>query len=387
MANDVDVLVVGGGIIGLTAALAMTQRDVTVAILDTGTLSPPNDTAGGRVYAINHASQELFETLGIWSLINASDTSPYQHMHVWDAATKAAIHFDARMITKNTLGHIMTESVLKKALLTALKANPKVHFFPSTKINSVNELPEKISITDAKTTWSGQLLLVADGGQSPLRQNLGVTTTSWPYHQHALVTTVTTEKPHNKTAYQVFNQQGPLAFLPLSDSHECSIVWSTTPAHAKQLLTLEKPLFEYALTQAFDQTLGQVSLIGQRYQFPLVMRHAKQYVGQRWLLMGDAAHTIHPLAGLGLNLGLADVAAWLACTAASPRTLFSKKALGAYQRQRKYAVWQLITLLGGLKTLFANPMPPITTIRGLGLTICDHLTPLKRLLIEHAVGL
>ena len=258
--------------------------------------------------------------------------------------------------------------------------------FPHCRVASVQSTPDAICVGDGVNTWQASLLIVADGAASATRQLLSVPITTWPYHQQAIVTTMHTEKPHQKTAYQVFNSDGPLAFLPLADPHQCSIVWSTTKARAQTLVNLPEDEFAQQITEAFAARLGHCQVVGARYQFPLHMRHAKRYSGPRWLLMGDAAHTIHPLAGLGLNVGLADLTAWLAHLGHDKRQAWSNKTLGAYQRQRKYQVWQMIALMEGLKTLFANPLPPVAAFRGLGLRSCNNLQPLKRWFIEQAAN-
>jgi 2-octaprenylphenol hydroxylase len=230
--------------------------------------------------------------------------------------------------------------------------------------------------------------MIADGANSPTRKKLDVPLTTWSYNQEALVATVSTEKPHQKTAYQVFNPDGPLAFLPLSNPNHCSIVWSTKPSRAQNLLKLNDDAFSSQLTQAFAERLGQVRLESARHQFPLQMRHVKHYVGKNWVLLGDAAHTIHPLAGLGLNVGLADISSWLhhLDSSKSKGHLTSMNLLRAYQRERKFVVWQTILLMEGFKHLFSNSHRPITTLRGIGLRFCNEVSPLKRLFIQHAAG-
>ena len=384
MTQAYDVIIVGGGIVGLTAALAMAERGFSVAVIDAGSLDGELK-ATERVYAINHASKVLFEQLGVWALIDESRISPYQHMHVWDSTTTKFIDFDSRVIASQELGVILEESAIKKALLQKIVAEQNITCFPGTRARRVLNDSEVVTVSCDDTIWKGRLLMIADGAKSPTRNLLNVPITSWPYHQHALVATVNTEKAHLQTAYQVFNPDGPLAFLPLVDNHQCSIVWSTTRARALTLLSLAEEEFNHELGKASAHKLGNVRLKSSRHQFPLIMRHTQRYVGKNWLLLGDAAHTIHPLAGLGLNVGLADVAAWLSCLAASNQQ-FTSKALGAYQRERKYAVWQIIALMSGLKTLFANPLPPIAALRGFGLELCNRITPLKRLLIEQAAG-
>lgn len=385
MTHTVDIIIAGGGIIGLSAAIAMRKRGFSVAIVDAGTLTADTSTTDARVYAINQASQRLLNNLGIWQNVDQSRVSPYTHMHVWDAANGAHIDFDARMIGTDKLGVIMEESIIKQAALQQA-TQLGVEFFPNSRINAVKSTVAGIDLQAESQTWQAKLLIVADGAASTTRQLLGVSITSWPYHQNAIVATIETENPHQQTAWQVFNPDGPLAFLPLIDQNQCSIVWSTSTTHAERLMTLADDEFENQLTKAFSNKLGTCKIIGKRHQFPLTMRHAKQYSGSNWLLMGDAAHTIHPLAGLGLNVGLADLTCWLVQLDTNKNHTWSNKILSAYQRQRKHAVWQTIALMGGLKTLFANPLLPVTILRGIGLSACNKLSPLKRLFIEHAAG-
>lgn len=379
------VIVVGGGVVGLSAALAMHQRGYSVVLLDAGSLHVEASTVSPRVYAINPASQRLFQQLGIWDGLDAARLSPYQHMYVWDMATQAHIDFDSRMIAASQLGTIVDEANIRHALLQAI-AKTDIALFPESAVVSVTEHPDAIEVCTNQRSWTAALLMIADGASSSTRELLRVPITQWSYHQHALVATVQTEKPHQQTAYQVFSPEGVLAFLPLPDKHQCSIVWSSRPKLTQHRVEYAEEEFNQLLTAAFENKLGQTKVISKRLSFPLQMRHVKQYAGSRWILMGDAAHTIHPLAGLGLNVGLADLIDWLTLLNDKKHGLCAKKTLGAYQRQRKYAVWQAIALMEGLKTLFLTPLTPIATLRGLGLNLCNRFTPLKRLFIEHAAG-
>jgi 2-polyprenylphenol 6-hydroxylase len=386
MNSNYDVLVVGGGIVGLTAALAMARRHYHVAVIDGGELTTNIDVPDARVFAINHASKTLFESLGVWDSIDTKRISPYTHMHVWDGVNSASIDFDARTILAPSLGAILEESVIKDALLHRIAQQSNISLYPKQQVEHVECTAEQVKLLSKDGHWVGQLLMIADGAKSPLRDLLGVELTSWPYNHHAIVATVRTEKPHQQTAYQIFNPDGPLAFLPLVDPHHCSIVWSTQPTRVEQLMSLSEEPFCQELSKAFAYRLGQAELISTRHQFPLQMRHVKQYVGHRWLLLGDAAHTIHPLAGLGLNLGLADIDQWLQLLDTHKRSIISKKLLGAYQRSRKHEVWQVILLMEGFKRFFSYTNPPLLTLRGIGLRFCNNFTPLKRLFIQHASG-
>ncbi|MBA3535278.1 MAG: UbiH/UbiF/VisC/COQ6 family ubiquinone biosynthesis hydroxylase [Tatlockia sp.] len=386
MSQQFDVAVIGGGIVGLAAALAMVLRGFSVALIDAGSMHVKVTKSDARVYAINQASQDLLQQLGVWQHIDSSRLSPYQYMYVWDAASGAHIEFDARTIAAGLLGTIIEESILKQALLHVLSLQTGLTLFANSKVKQVESTEENIRIFSDDCSWQAQLLMIADGGNSPCRQLLKVPLTSWSYHQEAIVALVNTEKAHQQIAYQVFNADGPLAFLPMVDEKLCSIVWSTNQNHAKELMALSDENFNKELTKAFAAKLGEATVQGKRFQFPLFMRHAQQYRGSRWLLLGDAAHTIHPLAGLGLNVGLADVAAWLTCLEKGSGQLTAKKVLSSYQRQRKHAVWQTIVMMDGLKTLFGNPLSPIVAMRGLGLRLCNNFTPIKRLFIEQAIG-
>lgn len=386
MTTTYDVLVIGGGIVGLASALAMSQRNASVALIDAGSLEVNTEQMDQRVYAINQTSMQLFQELGVWEHISKSRCSPYQHMHVWDAINGAAIDFDSRLVAADRLGAIIEESIIKEALLLKIRAQDKIDLFSRQKVDDLQTSENSVRVWSKEQSWQGQLLMVSDGANSPSRDLLKVPLTSWSYKQEAIVATVETEKSHQQTAWQVFHSNGPLAFLPLSHEKHCSIVWSTSPSEAKQLMAESDEVFNQALTKAFAEKLGAVKLLSQRHQFPLTMRHAKQYSGHRWLLLGDAAHTIHPLAGLGLNVGLSDLSSWLDKLEALKDPSKLQRALASYQRERKADVWKVILLMESLKHLFANPLPPVQLIRGLGLRWVNQMTPLKRMLIQQAMG-
>ncbi|MFY7697586.1 MAG: FAD-dependent oxidoreductase [Legionella sp.] len=383
MNDEYDVVVVGAGIVGLTAAVAMRQRGYSVAILDAGKIDVDTSQLDRRVYALNKASENLLLQLGVWSQLMLTRLSPYSHMHVWDSVSDACIDFDARIISTNKLGTIVEESVLKQALLQQAQ-QLDVKLLAHCSVTKIEEDTTFITVTSEAVVYQAKLLLIADGAHSTSRELLRIPMVTWPYHQQALVALVKTEKSHQQTAYQVFNSLGSLAFLPMADVNICSIVWSTSIAHATHLISQNSNQFNLELANAFAYKLGQCELLGELRQFTLSMRQAKQYVGRRWLLMGDAAHTIHPLAGLGLNLGLADIAGWLALHDQELFSKYSSTTLLAYQRQRKYQVWKIIALMDVLKALFTSTLSPVATIRGIGLTICDRSDVLKRFFIDQA---
>ncbi|MFZ4076613.1 MAG: FAD-dependent oxidoreductase [Legionellaceae bacterium] len=385
MHESFDVMVVGGGVVGLSAALAMLQRGFSVALFDAGDLEAQDQTQGGRVYALNQASQTLLQRLGVWSRLDERQVSSYQSMYVWDALSGAKLEFDARSMAASSLGVMLNEGVLKKALLVTADGVGLTRFSRCV-ITRVQPHEQGVSIFSDERAWHARLLIVADGPHSALRTLLHVPMTTWPYHQHAVVAQVQTTKPHQQTAYQVFEGKGALAFLPLVDPYQCSIVWSTSAPHASVLMKASDEQFSASLTQAFESRLGRVDVVGRRHEFPLHMRHTSSYVGPSWMLMGDAAHTLHPLAGLGLNVGLADVDAWCRLLDNRPGELNASRLLHAYQRERKYAVWQVIALMQGLKMLFTSPFSGVVATRGWGLNAVNRLTFLKKYLIAQAAG-
>lgn len=386
MNHKTDIIIVGGGIVGMAAALGMAQLGYQVALVDAGAMALDAPKMDQRVYAINHASKALLQQLNVWPLMDKSQYCEYRHMHVWDAATNTAIDFDATEIAQATLGTMIEEWVLKNALLQRVLQESAIQIYAHQAVETVESSTQTITVRSKDLQWQAALLMIADGARSPTRDALKVSLTSWPYQHHALVATVKTERPHQKTAWQVFHAEGPLAFLPLPDGHHCSIVWSNSPARTQELMDLSIEDFNTELAKAFSDTLGKVTLESHRTQFPLLMRHVNQYAGDHWLILGDAAHTIHPLAGLGLNLGLADVNSWLNIVKANPDKPFAKRRLSQYQRERKHEVWQVILMMEGLKRIFSFSTPTVSSLRGIGLKWVNQFTPLKRLLIQHATG-
>lgn len=376
-----DYLIIGGGPVGLAAAIAMRQRGFSVALVDKYPLHAQS-MSPGRAYAINQASQHLLTTLGVWARLPKEQLSPYEKMFVWDQC--AELSFNCRERGDSELGFFIEEHLLKQALyeeyglnaLPPLEAQSLIENETHVILNAHDENGEAHHI-------KANFVLITDGATSTLRQQLGVPMTQWPYHHHATVATVQTEKPHQKTAYQIFTNEGPLAFLPLANPHLCSIVWSTSPTYAELLHAHTEETFNQILSTTFEHKLGACKLISERRQFPLHMRHVQQYHGKRWVLMGDAAHTIHPLAGLGLNLGLADLRTWLKLT---QKSLPNIATLGAYQRQRKSETWLAIALMEMLKASFSVTTGPFPKLRGLGMNMLNKFGALKRLMMDYACG-
>jgi 2-octaprenylphenol hydroxylase len=388
-----DVLIIGGGIVGAATALALAQKTtLQIALIDAQALSCSwqAEQSDYRVSAISRASQNFFQGLQVWNKIQAKRISPYTKMHVWDAGGEGEIHFDCAEIDASVLGYIIEDSVIRSSLLEKLSDYNNVTLLSSLKLVSMHdeEGVTKVVIEDGRVLQA-QLVIGADGGNSWVRSQVGIELKSKDYQHTAIVTTARTTLPHQFTAWQRFLPAGPLAFLPLMDEHLCSIVWSLPPSQADELLALEPAAFSDALGAAFAHQLGEITTIGERYSFPLQMRHVKNYVQSRLALVGDAAHTIHPLAGQGVNLGLLDAACLVNIIVeaiSKERDFSSLSTLRRYERARKSDNAVMLTVVDALKCLFASEVAMIKSVRNKGLEIMNQMRFIKQYLINYAVG-
>ncbi|MDW7549693.1 FAD-dependent oxidoreductase [Pseudoalteromonas peptidolytica] len=386
--QQVQVCIVGGGCIGLTLALGLAQQNISVLVLDSGEKPAPlAQEYSARVSAISAASQALFERLGVWPDIKAQRAAAYTRMDVRDKDSFGKIAFDSESLDLPELGHIIENDAIRYALLTALEAEQSAKLMWNTKYQSLHQTGSDVLLTLATgEPVMAKLVVAADGARSAIRQQFNMPITYWDYDHHALVATIKTAAPHDATARQVFLPDGPLAFLPLDDPYTHSIVWSTAPDKAKQLQAMSGEAFNKALSAAIDMQCGVCELVGERHVFPLTMRYAKQWVQGRIVLMGDAAHTIHPLAGLGMNLGLKDAAYLITLLSASQEQFACTRILRQYERSRKADAQKHIVMMQGLKELFEGNHPLKKLVRGVGLSLVDNLGPIKHLFAKEAVG-
>ncbi|MDR3478068.1 MAG: UbiH/UbiF/VisC/COQ6 family ubiquinone biosynthesis hydroxylase [Gammaproteobacteria bacterium] len=391
--SSYDVVIVGGGMVGATLALMLAQKTtLQIALIDAKALSA-DWTPGAiepRVSAISLASQRIFQHLQIWDAISVKRMSPYRKMHVWDASGSGVLQFDCDSLNLAALGHIIEDNVMRSSIIEKLKAYPAVQLLSPLKLLSLEEKTDCIDIhAEGGHTLRAKLLIAADGGQSWVREQVGIDIKHRPYAHTAMVTTVKTALPHQSTAWQRFLPTGPLAFLPLADEHHSSIVWSTSEAEALRLQALDVVSFQQELSRAFDYQLGEVIAPYPRYAFPLEMRHAKNYVKPRVALVGDAAHTVHPLAGQGVNLGLLDAASLLDVITealAKKRDFASFATLRRYERGRKSDNLSMLTFVEAIKTIFGSHVKPMQTLRNVGLNMTNHTQFIKHFFANYAVG-
>ena len=384
-----DVVVVGGGVVGAATALALLRQGFDVALIEKGAAPAPfrPEHYDARVYAISPGSARFLQNCGVWNRIAAQRVSPYTRMQVWESTPLQSLAFDAAELAVPELGHIIEDSLLRASLWSALAGVTLMTGVHVTRL-ALDEGKPRLRLSTGEML-EPELVVAAEGADSPLREWAGIDVGGWAYPQRAIVANVTTEKPHRGTAWQRFMPGGPLAFLPLADGRS-SIVWSTDTAEAEELMALPDAEFRERLGEAFQRHLGAITAADPRYAFPLRLLHARSYAAPGVALVGDAAHVIHPMAGQGLNLGLADVDA-LVCVLVEARR--QKKSVGAlrvlqrYERQRKADNIEALALVDGLHRLFRLRAPELGGLRELGMSLVGRAGMVKTALAKRAMGL
>ncbi len=386
--SEHDVVIIGAGMVGATLANALAQREYRVAIIDTN--DPPvvdHSQYDLRVSALGRAAECVFRNLGIWPAVSAHRVSPFRKMVVWDAGSEGAITFDAAEIGEPQLGHIVENSLVVDALHRQLGNYPHADVLWATKVEEITPQRDSVTIGFSGGECTAALVVGADGAGSWVRRHLGIGARGTDYDQRAIVAQVQTERSHEHTAWQRFLATGPLAFLPLADG-SCSIVWSCDRPLADELMTLTDEAFIHRLEESFEFRLGKISAIGARKWFPLSRSYVERYIAGRCVLIGDAAHAVHPLAGQGANLGIADAAVLSEVVAgAAHKDIGTRSVLRRYERWRKGENMLMMNAVHGLQRLFQVQLTPIRQLRGLGLRLTDASGPLKQLIIRRAMGL
>jgi 2-polyprenylphenol 6-hydroxylase len=377
--------------VGAATALALARAGFATALLEARAPKAwsPHDEVDLRVVGLAPSSLALLDELGVWPSIRDARASPYAHMHVWDAESGAAIDFDAASEGRELLGYIVENNLVQWTLWQALEAAGVRRLCPA-EVRAFDTKEDRIQLELADgETLAARLLVAADGAASPLRQLAGIATSGRDYAQRAVVAHVRTERPHDGTAWQRFLSTGPLALLPLADGRS-SVVWSLLEAEAQRVLALDDRTFLDELGLASDFRLGRITATTQRAGFPLKLQLAECYQAERFVLLGDAAHAVHPLAGQGVNLGLRDVTELrhtLVAARDAGRDIAAAHVLRRYARRRRSA--DTLDALGfdALARIYSSQSPALVAARGLGVRLLDRLVPLKRRLAEHAAGL
>ncbi|RDH40039.1 MAG: ubiquinone biosynthesis protein UbiH [Candidatus Aquirickettsiella gammari] len=393
---DYEIVIVGAAIAGLTLACHLMGKGLRIAILNkdnnqaSSAKSTSNLASQLRVIAITLGSQQLLEKLQVWQRLTAEQRAPFRSLQVWEPAKQANLFFDSAELGQATLGYIVKNQDLQDALFTQVKTDQKISWFSSDALIDMVHEPHQMRLTLASgVSITTSLVVGADGMHSSVRQLAGLQVNASDYDQAALIATVRTELAHEEMARQIFLPTGPLAFLPLADPYHCSIVWSTTPEEARRLKAMSDPLFCAELAQVFEQRLGAIESTSPRVSFPLKTQQAEHYIKSAMALIGDAAHVIHPLAGQGANLGIADadcLAKIILAAKLKQRSLGALHTLRAYERQRRFHNRLMNGSVDGIKYLFATKNPLLRKTRQFGFSVLNKIPALKNGIARYAMG-
>lgn len=391
-----DIAVIGAGIVGSCAALSLARGGYRVALVEAHEPKVwSEETPDLRVVALASDNQKLLDSCGVWEKIADRRTQPYSEMRVWDAAAGNELHLSASQQAQESLGAIIENNNIADALWQAIKHENRIHCFCPDKLESIEQESTVTLHLKSGAVIKAGLVLGADGASSKVRELLGLKTDKKDYGQRGVVAYVRTAESHQNTAWQRFLPTGPLAFLPFSDGR-CSIVWTLPNDEAERLLQCDEDSFCRELTRAFDARLGEVAAVSQRAAFPLQRQLSKEMLVGRVALVGDAAHTVHPLAGQGVNLGLRDVAALLDLLGEakiSPENSKQKNAvqisqhkLERWARQRTSENAVAAYSFEAINRVFSNDEVLPTLLRGHAFGIANALPPIRNFLLKQAAG-
>ncbi|HKU64059.1 MAG TPA: UbiH/UbiF/VisC/COQ6 family ubiquinone biosynthesis hydroxylase [Rhizomicrobium sp.] len=402
----VDVLISGGGMVGLPLGLALAQGGLKTVIVDAAPVGQVLDPAfDGRVSALAYASVRMLGALGVWGKL-APNAQPIREILVTDGqagkpASPFSLHFDAQEVGAEALGHIAENRHIRAALFQAVEGCANLELLAPAAVKALEvEAGGAIALLADGEEIAASLVIAADGRESPLRAQMGVQIIGWSYPQTGIVATVEHDKPHNGVAYEHFLPSGPFAILPMTPAssseavgqykaNRSSLVWTEAKTKAPALLALDEAGFNEELARRFGAHLGATRSAGPRWSYPLSFHLARDFVKPRFALAGDCAHGIHPIAGQGLNLGLKDAAALaevLLDSARLGRDIGALDTLKRYERWRRFDSFALAASTDALNRLFSNDIAPLRHLRDLGLGIVDSIGPARRFFMRHAGG-
>jgi len=390
MADDAELVIAGGGLNGMLLAVACAGAGLSTIVIDRqDPAAMTGDRFDGRTSAIAYGSRLVFDGIRLWPAI-ASEAEPIREIRVADDDSPLFLHYDHRELGGGMpLGYIVENRVLRRALFDRAAILPSLKLLAPRAVAEMQASDTGAVITlEDGTRLRTRLVAAADGQNSPLRRAAGIGTVEWRYRQTGIVTTVRHEYPHGGIAVEHFLPAGPFAILPMPGNRS-SIVWTEDADLAPHLLALPDAEFAAELRTRFGDFLGTVEPVGPRWSYPLALMQAEHYAGRRLALVGEAAHVIHPIAGQGLNVGIRDIAALAEIVIDARRLgldIGEPSLLERYERWRRADALSLAAVTDGLNRLFSNTIAPVKLARDIGLAMVNRLPPLKRLLMQHAMG-
>ncbi|MBM3626186.1 MAG: FAD-dependent oxidoreductase [Alphaproteobacteria bacterium] len=391
--EDCDVAIVGGGLVGLSLALALAGAGLRVVVVDREAPADAGiDDADGRSSAIAWGSQRVLAAIGAWDLL-AADAAAIEDIRVSDGRSRLFLHYDHCEVADHPLGFIVENRFTRRALKACAARARSLRWLAPARVAGFGQRPgaRVVELADGRRI-AARLLVGCDGKASAVRYAAGIGAFRHRYGQSGIVATLRHGKPHANVAHERFLPAGPFAMLPLPDrdgAHRSSIVWTEREALVPALMALGADEFAAEARRRFGDWLGALSLEGRRFAYPLEIVQADSLVASRVALAGDAAHAIHPIAGQGFNLGLRDVAALAECVVDAARLgldIGGGEVLERYQRWRRVDNMSLLAVTDVLNRLFSNDLPPLRAARRLGLAAVERVPPLKRLFMRHAMG-
>ncbi len=387
---DADVLIVGGGLVGGTLACILADQNISTVIVDreapSDQLAPEYD---GRASAIALGTQRVLDGAGLWDDLK-DDSAPIDDIRVSDGDSFMFLHYDHRDLEIRPFGYMVENRRLRVALAKRFRDLKNLEVLAPDSVDDLERTSTNVTARlNSGVTVRAQLVIGADGRTSQTRDSAGIELTQWSYKQSGIVCTVEHEKPHNSTAHERFLPAGPFAILPLTGNRAC-IVWTECSTLAPAMMALDDAGFNAELARRFGDFLGETRPTGPRWCYPLSLQFAHRVIDRRLVLVGDAAHAMHPIAGQGLNMGLRDVAAMAEVLVDAHRLgldLGAATVLERYERWRRFDNTLMLAMTDLLNRLFSNDIPPVRMARDLGLAVVNKIPPLKRFFMRHAMGL
>ncbi|MEO0392751.1 MAG: UbiH/UbiF/VisC/COQ6 family ubiquinone biosynthesis hydroxylase [Pseudomonadota bacterium] len=391
-----DVIIVGGGLAGMTLGSLLGTAGVDCICVDRQSVPAMTERHyDGRTTAISLASRRVLEAAGVWDIVTThGHAEPILDIKITDDVSPVFLNFDSRDVGDQPFGHIVDNLHMRHHMMARINALTHATYMAPAGVVDYTRDTAGVTVTlDTGQTITAPLLVGADGRRSPTRDWAGIGLDQWQYNQTAIVCNVTHSKPHHNWALEHFMPAGPFAVLPLPNTddgrHRSSVVWTKHGDDAAPILALDDNGFNAELQAQFGDYLGEVSLYGNRFSYPLSVIHAKAYIAPRTALVAEAAHAIHPIAGQGLNLGMRDIAALAELVVDAKRLgldIGSPNLLLTYQRWRRQDNVTLLMVTDGLNRLFSNDVVPVKRLRQLGLAAVERLPPLKKFFMRHAMG-